>query len=154
MDAQTIRVAAFELLHAAEAMSAGAIAEATGADVRAVCAALGSDSGRFARVAGEGAWWWTLATLYGLGQKRHLAPPPSDGAHARAYRQRVAARERVRGALQREPGGITLARIALLTGLTGVEIADQLQSLRALGEAAPFTIPGMAGFEFWKDSAA
>ncbi len=163
MDAQTVRAAAFELLHAHEAMSPVAIAEATGTDALVVCGALGADD-RFARVAGDGCWWWRLSPLSHLPampgtHRRKLAADrdelAEDGAaHMRAYRQRVAIRERVRGALQSNQGGATLARLVAVTGLAGAEIADQLQAMRALGEVSSFTIPGMAGFEFWKESAA
>lgn len=163
MDRPTIRAAAFELLQAHESMSPVAIAEATGADAIMVCGALGDDD-RFTRVAGDGCWWWRLSPLSHLpampgSQRRRLAADrqamAEDGAvHARAYRQRVAIRERVRGALQASPGGVTLKRLIATTGLAGAEIADQLQGLRALGEVESFTIPGMAGFEFWKESAA
>jgi hypothetical protein len=153
MDALTIRAVACELLHAHEAMSPVAIAEAAGVTALQVCGALGDDHERFARVAGEGCWWWKLHPLVGMGRKRS-EPLPDDGAATRAWRQRVAVRERIRGALRQEPGGITLKRIAAATGLAGAEIADQLLGLRALGEVSTFTIPGMAGFEFWKETAA
>ena len=156
MDAQTIRAAAWELLHAHAAMSPVVLAETLGATAREVCGALGSDQERFERVAGDGCWWWRLSPLAGYGHKRRRPDEVASdgGAAARAYRQRVAVRERIRGALQQRPGGATLKRLVDLTGLAGTEIADQLLGLRALGEVESFTIPGMAGFEFWKESAA
>ncbi len=156
MDAQTIRATAWELLQAHAAMSPEAIAETLGTDARAVCGALGSDHERFERVAGEGCWWWRVSALAGFGHK-HARPDSAasdNGAAARAWRQRVAIRERIRGALQANDGGITVSRLVEVTGLAGAEIADQLAALRALGEVGSFTIPGMAGFEFWKESAA
>jgi hypothetical protein len=163
MDAQTVRAVAFELLHAHEAMSPMALAEAAGTEVRMVFGALSADD-RFSRVAGEGCWWWRLSPLSHIpampgSRRRALAADAAtlaeDGAaHVRAYRQRVAVRERIRGALQANPGGATLARLIEATGLAGAEIADQLQGLRALGEVHSFILPGIAGFEFWKESAA
>ncbi|MES2340025.1 MAG: hypothetical protein V4537_18175 [Pseudomonadota bacterium] len=156
MDAQTIRAAAWELLHAHAAMSPVVLAETVGATVREVCGALGSDQERFERVAGEGCWWWRMSSLAGYGPKRRRPDEAASdgGAAARAYRQRVAVRERIRGALQANQGGATIARLVAATGLAGAEIADQLLGLKALGEVESFTIPGMAGFEFWKESAA
>ncbi len=94
--------------------------------------------------------------LAGFGHKR---PRPDEaasdgGAAARAWRQRVAIRERIRGALRAHPGGATVSRLVDATGLAGVEIADQLHGLRALGEVESFTPRGMPGFEFWKETAA
>ncbi len=156
MDVQTIRAAAWEMLHAHEEMSATAIADATGAATREVVVALGTDPERFDRVAGEGCWWWRMHPLAGYGHKKQRPDEAArdDGTTARAWRQRLAIRERVRGALQANPGGATLKRLVLDSGLAGAEVADQLQGLRALGEVVSFTIPGMAGFEFWKESAA
>jgi hypothetical protein len=156
MDPQTIRAAAWELLHAHAAISPVVLGQTLGVSAAAVCGALGADQERFERVAGGGCWWWRMSSLAGYGPK-HRRPDEvaSDGgAAARAYRHQVAVRERIRGALQAHPGGTTLKRLIALTGLAGTEIADQLQGLRALGEATAFTIPGMAGFEFWKESAA
>lgn len=156
MDVQTIRAAAWELLHAHAAMSPVVIAETVGASVREVCGALGSDEERFERIAGNGCWWWRMSSLAGYGPKRRRPDEAASdgGAAARAYRQRVAVRERIRGALQANQGGATIARLVAATGLAGTEIADQLLGLKALGEVESFTIPGMAGFEFWKESVA
>ncbi len=160
MDVQTIRAVAWELLSAHASMSAAAIAEAVGSTDRTVCGALGSDAERFVRVPGEGCWWWAVSPLAGYGPKRRRPDEVAKevggdgGAAARAWRQRVANRERIRGAMQQHPGGATIRRLADLTGLAGAEIADQLYGLRALGEVESFTPPGLAGFEFWKESAA
>jgi hypothetical protein len=156
MDAQTIRAAAWELLHAHAAMSPVVLGETLGVSAAAVCGALGSDEERFERVAGVGCWWWRMSTLAGYGPKRRRPDEVASdgGAAARAYRHQVAVRERIRGALQAQPGGATLKRLIDMTGLAGAEIADQLLGLKALGDVTSFTIPGMAGFEFWKESAA
>ncbi len=156
MDAQTVRAVAWELLQAHEAMSPVAIAETVGTDARMVCGALGSDQERFERIAGPGCWWWRVSPLAGFGPKRRRPDEAASdgGVAARAWRQRVAIRERVRGALRANPGGATVARLIDVTGLAGGEIADLLHGLRALGEVESFTPRGMPGFEFWKESAA
>jgi hypothetical protein len=159
MDAQAIRLVAFELLHAHEAMSPVALAETCKTTPSAVCGALGADD-RFTRVAGDGCWWWALSPLSHVpalpGTKRRgiaadQAPPPDDGGIARADRQRSANRERLRGFLGVNASGATIGRIRDHLGLAGDEVLDLLRGLEALGEVASYQLCDLT---LWKPRAA
>lgn len=148
-DRATIRAAAFEVLHPLEAASPSHLASLAGCTEAELVGALGSDK-RFTRAPGDRCWWWKLTEKKTTKAERRQA----EAATMAANRVQTADRERIRGALQANAGGLTIGRIGDLTGIARADIERALVSMQSGNEVAPFTVAGLDGYRFWKVVAA